>query len=181
MERNLHWFSSAAQMGPNVLPLYIHMKIRGRFGNLCILPSLFLPTTCPRTKPALLHSTAACGKTFLLFLLRHSSRLKGAMFLFLLPRSCSPLCRAHGRAGVEGVTLWAHGSGSRNCPGQPQAHLGLKHGQDTSSVDGAAAPARAAAMPGTLGVSKGDTGTEHSTQQHRPLCRYHWCSYTGKY
>lgn len=97
------------------------MKIRGRSGNLCILPSLFLPTTCPRTKPALLHLTAACGKTFLLSLLSHSPRLKNATFLFLLPRGCQQLlstvqspCERWSRGGDP----LAPGSGSRNCPGQ---------------------------------------------------------------
>lgn len=158
------------------------MKIRGRFGNLCILPSLFLPTTCPRTKPALLHLTAACGKTFLLSLLRHSSRLKNAMFLILLPRSCptAPLHCAEPRCEVE-QRRWpscclARGSGSRNCPGQE----GLASPIPTCDSSMARThpgwveqqlPARGAAMPGPLGISRGDTGTEH-----RPLCRHHWCS-----
>lgn len=101
-------------MGSNFLPPIHTHENKGRFGNLCILPSLFLPTTCPITKPALLHLTAACGKTFFLSLLSCSSRLKNATFLFLLPRSCQQLfsnvqspCERWSRGGDPlGTWLW---------------------------------------------------------------------------
>lgn len=145
MERNLLCFS--AQMGPNFLPpKCTHENKRKLWKPVhCAIP---LPTHhVPQNKTALLHLTAACGKTFLLSLLRHSSRLKNAMFLFCFPGvadSCSPLLRAHVRGGAEEVMLWARGSGCRNCPGQgarpAPSSPGTHPFQDTSSVDGAAAP-----------------------------------------
>lgn len=163
MERNLHCFS--AQMGPNFLPL-------------CILPSLFLPTTCPRTKPALLHLTAACGKTFLLSLLRHSSRFKNATFLSLLPRSCWQLLRAHVRGGAEALEA---GTAQGRRPGQPHPHLGLIHARTHPVWMEQQLHARDSAVPGhwestrvTQALSTAHSSTGPRAYTSDALILLHW-------
>lgn len=172
MERNLHWFSSAVQMGPNFLsPIQTHENKRKIWKS--VRSAIPVPTRhVPQNKACSSSFDSSLWKdlspfSLLLSLLRHSSTLKNAMFLILLPRSCptaslhwaEPTCEAEQRRWPS--CCLARGSGSRNCPGQE----GLASPIPTWDSSMACThpgwmeqqlPARGAAMPGGLGISKGD-------------------------